>query len=188
MELDTMKGIGLGLGVWLMLAMGNPLLAQPGVTGGGVEDEVCTGRGEIQAITVTPLLAYTIGNAVGGLITVPVRFRAERSGILQSVRLNIKSLQTATFDIYQFQTRPTAPFLDRTTPILVGNDIFLVRPPIQLTTAYSDFGAMTVYGTDVITGARKIGTTPDYFLIIAKGTPIFATPFDVQLCATYVSN
>src|SRR5215475_12261008 len=188
MESDTMKRIGLGLGVWLVLATGNPLLAQPGVTAGSLDDEVCTGRGEIQAITVTPLLPYTIGNAVGGLITIPARFRAERSGILQSVRLNIKSLQTAAFDIYQFQTRPTTPFLDKTTPTLVDNDIFLVRPPIQLTTGYSDFGTMTVYGTDAITGARKVGNTPDHFQIITKGTPIFATPFDVQLCLTYLLN
>jgi len=155
------------------------------VTPGGVMDEACSGQGQIQAVTVTPLLAYASGQSVGGLITIPAMVRAGRSGVLQSVRLNIKSVQTAQFDIYQFQSLPTGAFIDRTTPALASSDIFLVRPPIQLTTPYSDFGTMTVYGTDAIVGARKAGSTADYFLIITKGAPTFATPSDVQLCVTY---
>lgn len=102
-----------------------------------------------------------------------------------SVRLNIQSIQTAQFDLYQFQSLPTAAFIDRMKPTLVSSDIFLVRPPIQLTTAYSDFGGMTVYGTDTFAGARRAGSTADYLLIITKGTPTFAAPSDVQLCVTY---
>jgi len=180
-----MKRVGLGLGVSLLLATGSPLLAQPAATTVGVTEEVCTGLGQIQAVTVTPLSAYASGDAVGGLIAIPAAFRA--SGILQSVRLNIKSVQTTEFDIYQFQSLPTAAFIDKTAPILMGNDIFLVRPPIQLTTAYSDFGSMTVYGMDAIVGARK-GSTADYFVIITRGTPTFATPLDVQFCVTYLSK
>jgi hypothetical protein len=183
-----MKRIGLGLGVWLLLlATVGPLQAQ-GAAMAGVTDETCTGQGQIAAITVTPLLAYASGNAVGSLITVPAISRTGQSGVLQSVRLNIKSVQTSEFDIYQFQSPPTATFIDRMSPTLVGNDIFLVRPPIQLTGAYSDFGAMTVYGTDAITGARKGGSAADYFLIITKGAPTFATPSDVQFCVTYFFN
>ena len=180
-----MKQVGLGLGVSLLLATGSPLLAQPAVTSVGVTQEACTGQGQIQAVTVTPLSAYASGNAVGGLITIPAVSRA--SGILQSVRLNIKSVQTTEFDIYQFQSLPTAAFIDKTAPILKGDDIFLVHPPIPLMTAYSDFGSMTVYGTDAIVGARK-GSTADYFVIITKGTPTFATPLDVQFCVTYLSK
>jgi hypothetical protein len=185
-EWGMMKRTGLGLAIGLLLATESPLPAQPGVAAGGVTDEVCTGQGQVPAITVTPLSAYASGEVVGGLITIPAVFRAGRSGILQSVRLNIKSVQTAEFDVYQFQSLPTAPFIDKATPTVVGSDFFLVRPPIQLTAPYSDFGTMTVYGTDAITGARKAGTTADYFLIITKGAPTFATPVDVQLCVTYL--
>src|SRR5262252_7554795 len=131
-----MKRIGLWVVVSLLLATGRAALAQPPVTPGGVTDEACTGQGQIQAVTVTPLLAYASGQSVGGLITIPATVRAGRSGVLQSVRLNIKSVQTAQFDIYQFQSLPTAAFIDRTPPALATSDIFLVRPPIQLTTPY----------------------------------------------------
>jgi len=179
-------GLGAGLGVWLLLATGSPLLAQA-LPAGSVTEEACTGQGQIQAITVTPFLAYASGDVVGGLITIPAILRGGRSGILQSVRLNFKSVQTAEFDIYQFQALPAAAFIDKTRPTLVDNDIFLARPPIQLTTAYSDFGTMTVYGMDAFVGARKAGSTADYFLIITKGTPTFPTPSDMQLCVTYLS-
>jgi hypothetical protein len=178
-------GLGAGFGVWLLLATGSPLPAQPALTAGSVSDEVCTGQGQIQALTVTPLLAYAIGDVVGGLITIPAISRGGRPGVLMSVRLNIQSIQTAEFDLYQFQSLPTAAFIDRMKPTLVSSDIFLVRPPIQLTTAYSDFGTMTVYGTDTFAGARRAGSTADHLLIITKGTPTFATPSDVQLCVTY---
>jgi len=181
-----MKRTGLRLAIGLLLATKSPLSAQPGVMAGGVTDEICTGQGQISAITVTPLSAYAFGQVVGGLITIPAMSRAGHSGILQSVRLNIKSVQTAAFDVYQFQSLPTAPFIDRAPPALVGSDFFLVRPPIRLTTPYSDFGNMTVYGTDAITGARKAGPMADYFLIITKGAPTFATPVDVQLCVSYL--
>jgi hypothetical protein len=178
-------GFGAGFGVCLLLATGSPLPAQPALTTGSVSDEVCTGQGQIQAVTVTPLLAYAIGDVVGGLITIPAISRGGRAGVLMSVRLNIQSIQTAEFDLYQFQSLPSAAFIDKMKPTLVSSDIFLARPPIQLTTAYSDFGSMTVYGTDAFAGARRAGSTADYLLIITKGTPTFATPSDLQLCVTY---
>jgi hypothetical protein len=54
----AVAGLDWGIGVWLLLATASPLPAQPALTAGNVSDEVCTGQGQIQAVTVTPLLAY----------------------------------------------------------------------------------------------------------------------------------
>jgi hypothetical protein len=56
---------------------------------GGVTKEVCA------VPTITASSAYSAGNSVGGLITLPGAFLSANSGVLQSVRLTSTSAQAA---------------------------------------------------------------------------------------------
>lgn len=158
------------------------------VTTGSMTREAC------QTLTVTASSAYAAGNQVGQKITLnPVWRSAEQGapdqgGIVQSLRLTSKSVQTATFKAYQFQTNPTAStWTDKTTPSITGADIQKVHPPLTLSTADSSLGTMTVYGLDgigrITTGAAN---QTDYWILITTGTPTFTTASDLQFCVTYL--
>jgi hypothetical protein len=172
----------------LGLALVSPASAagEASVTAGGLTDQACTGQGSIAPIVVTPSAAYASGNAVGGIVTISAMFRQGRTGILQSTRINIKSVQTAEFDIYQFTALPATTINDKATPSLSTADALLVWPPIKLTNNDSTLGTMTVYGSDQLAAARKSSSQSDWFLVVTKGTPTFTTASDVQLCVAYL--
>jgi hypothetical protein len=168
----------------LMLA--SPALAQapPNYMGrvGGVTKEVCVSP------TVTASSAYTAGNAVGALITFPSAFLSANSGILHSVRLTSKSVQTAEFDVSFFSALPTTAFADKTAPAIAAADVALVQPPIKLTNNYSGLGTHTVYGADGISRPVNTVGTSAYALIITTGTPTFTSASDIQLCASWLQD
>jgi hypothetical protein len=183
-----MKLIGYLLALVVACTWPGALHAQPSAAGpaGGLIDEACTGSGQIPAITVTPASTYLSGDVIGGLITIPAMVNAGHSGILQSIRLNVRSVQTADFDVYQYVSAPTSTFTDRMNPFFNTADAFLVLPPIRLTDGDSGLGPMTVYGSDAITGARKPATQADWFVIITRGSATFTASTDVQFCAAYL--
>ena len=148
---------------------------------GGVTNEVCVSP------TVTAG-AYTAGNVVGGLITFPNAFLTANTGVLQSVRLTSKSVQTAEFDITFFSSLPATVFTDKTAPSIVAADVLLTQPPIMLTNNFSGLGTHTVYGADGIGRAvNEVGSSA-YALITTAGTPTFASTSDVQLCAAWLED
>ena len=152
---------------------------------GGVTREVC----------VTPTVstgAYTAGNVVGGLITLPSAFLSTNSGILQAVRLTFKSAQTAEFDVTFFSALPTGvpatEFGDKAAPAIVAADVLLAQPPIKLTNNYSGLGTHTVYGADAISRpVNEVGASA-YAVITTPGTPTFASASDLQLCAAWLED
>jgi hypothetical protein len=181
----------------LSMAFAAPALADSAVTAGGWTDEACTGVGNQNTpIVVTPSSAYAGGNEVGPLISLRFARKAEgapaRSGIMQSVTLNSKSVQTAEFDVTFFIQQPSVPtvFVDKTTPSINSADVFLVRAPVKLTANWSPFGTHTNYGIDQIARAVKLpsvvtSTPGDGFIwavITTPGTPTFTSSSDLQLC------
>jgi hypothetical protein len=149
---------------------------------GGVTTEVCA------VPVITPSSAYTAGNSVGGLITLPAAFLSTNSGILQAVRLTSKSAQTVEFDIVFFSALPSTTFTDKTAPAIGAADVLLTQPPITLTNNYSGLGADTIYGADAIgRPVNEIGTSA-YALITTPGTPTFASASDLQLCASWLQD
>jgi hypothetical protein len=160
------------------------------VTAGGWTDESCTGQGKNTALTVTASSAYTLGNEVGPLLALQFA-RTEQgtpaqSGILQSMTLNSKSVQTAEFDITFFIQQPAFPavFADKTTPSINVADVFLVRGPIKLTANWSPFGTHTNYSLDQIARTVKLppGGGTIWAVITTPGTPTFTAATDLQLC------
>jgi hypothetical protein len=148
--------------------------------------------GKTAEVCVSPTVtasAYTAGNIVGGKLTLANAFTAVGSGVLQSVRLTFKSVQTAEFDIYQFSANPTgSTWTDKAAPAIVAADALLARPPIKLFNNSSGLGTHTVYGADAIGRAVSVGATSDYFVIITTGTPTPASTTDVQFCASYLQD
>jgi hypothetical protein len=149
---------------------------------GGVTNEVCV----TPAITASS--AYTTGDVVGGLITLPSAFLSTNSGILQAVRLTSKSVQTAEFDVTFFSAVPATTFTDKTAPSIVAADVLLTQPPIKLTNNFSGLGTHTVYGADGISRPiNEVGASA-YAVITTAGTPTFASASDLQLCASILDD
>ena len=97
---------------------------------GGVTTEVCA------VPVITPSSAYSAGNSVGGLITLPAAFLSTNSGILQAVRLTSKSAQTLEFDVTFFSALPSTTFTDKTAPAIVAADALLAQPPMIIRHRY----------------------------------------------------
>ena len=181
-----MRANWLGL-MWLclMLLISAPTLAAvPSVTNvGGATIEVCIAP-TIQTSAYTT--GYTLtgsfipfANAVGTLGT----------GILQSVRIDIKSAQTAEFDVTFFAGVPSTSLTINTAPGLSSADVLLAYPPIKLTSYYAGLsGTSTVYGFDGIGRAINLAQTTMYALVIVVGTPTFTTTSDFQICVTILRD
>lgn len=159
-----------------------------GVTAGGWTDEACTGQGANTPIVVTASSAYTAGNEVGPLLTLQFarpQGAPRPSGIMQSVTLTSKSIQTVEFDVTFFISQPATTFTDKTAPSIAAADVSLVRYPIKLTNNFSGLGTHTVYNQDQIARAVKLpgtGTGQIFAVITTPGTPTFTSTTDLQLC------
>ncbi|HWU40556.1 MAG TPA: hypothetical protein VN203_23165 [Candidatus Acidoferrum sp.] len=156
-------------------------------TVGGLTREACV------VPTVTSGSAYASGNNVGGLLQLNPAWRTsaqgapDQGGVVQSIRLNFKSGQTAPFKAYQFVTNPSnTTWTDHTTIVMATADDFSVRPPIALTTGDSGLGTMTVYGSDAVARAHVGVGTIDYWVLVTTGTPTLASVGDMQFCVTYL--
>jgi hypothetical protein len=157
------------------------------VTAGGWTDESCTGQGSNTALVVTASSAYSANNEVGPLLALQFARLPPgpaQSGILQSVTLTSKSVQTAEFDVSFFISLPTTTFTDKTTPAIATADVSLVRYPVKLTNNFSGLGTHTVYNQDQIARAVRLppGGGTIWALITTPGTPTFTTTSDLQLC------
>lgn len=180
-----MKKLGLAL---LLAVLGiAPAQAQGVSTVGGLTVEAC------QTLTVTASSAYTANNEVGGLISLVPTFRGtgtaapDPGGVVQSIRLDFKDTQTATFKAYEFSSNPSAStWTDKTAPAINAADPFKVLPPITLSTADSGLGTHTVYGSDAVARAHVASSSTDYWVLVTTGTPTFGSTSDVQFCATYL--
>lgn len=148
--------------------------------------------GKTSEVCVSPAVtasAYAAGNVVGGKLTLANAFGAVGSGVLQSIRITFKDVQTAEFDAYEFASNPTgSTWTDKTAPAIVAADVLLAKPPIKLTNNASGLGTHTVYGADAIGRSVATGATSDYFVLITTGTPTFASTSDVQFCASYLQD
>ena len=154
---------------------------------GGLTREACV------VPTVTSGSAYASGNSMGGLLQLNPAWRTsiqgapDSGGIVQSIRVSFKDVQTAAFKVYQFTANPSnTTWTDKVTPAINAADVFTVRPPISLATGDSGLGTMTVYGSDAVARAHVGSGTIDYWVVVTTGTPTLATTTDMQFCVTYL--
>lgn len=137
--------------------------------------------GATSVFTATPVVtaasAYAAGNEVGGLMTFS---GFPPAGILQSIRLRVKSVQTAGFDLYLFGSNPTnTTWTDKTTPAIAAADVAACIGALSFTSAFSGLGTHTFYPVNGIGKAMAPNVTTIYGVLVTKGTPTFTATSDI---------
>jgi hypothetical protein len=140
-----------------------------------------------KALTATPTVstsAYTSGDNVGGKITLSDVCRGQMgSGLIQSVVITSKSLQTATFDVVFFNSDPSgSTFTDNVAQAVVDADLSKIIGVAQCTTVV----ALAAESIHQATGlalpfALSGGATTLYAAIIVRGTPTLGSTSDIWI-------
>lgn len=134
--------------------------------------------------TVTATSAYTSGNCVGGLLTIPNAVRVNSgSGLIQHADVWTKSAQTGGFDVVYFQTVPTSTLANKTAYNLNQlTDIPYVVGTAHCTDVISH-GTPTQFQAPNLAIPFKISANDQnlYAQIVARGTPTFGLATDVFL-------
>jgi hypothetical protein len=135
--------------------------------------------------TVTSASAYTAGNLVGGLMTFTNCFASGlTSGVLQSVVIKSKSVQTTTFKLYIFSQQPTnTVWTDKTAPNINALDLPFLIDIFLFAAPDSGLGTMTIYTQDGL--GKSIANTANgqnlWGLLVTTGTPTFSSTSDVSV-------
>jgi hypothetical protein len=142
--------------------------------------------GKTSQVSVTPTLtassAYTAGNCVGGLMTFSSILLAAGSGVLQTLVLQCKSTQTATFKFYLYSANPSSStFTNKSAPSINSADIAKLIGFWTLSTPDSGQGTHTIYVVDGVGHALNVGATTLYGVLVTTGTPTFASTSDINM-------
>jgi hypothetical protein len=141
-----------------------------------------------KVLTATPTVsaspAYSTGDNVGGKITLTEVARAAMgSGLIQSVVITSKSLQTATFDVIFFNSDPSgSTFTDNAAQALVDADLSKVIGVAQCTTVVA-LSAESIHQASglALPFALTGGATTIYAAIVVRGTPTLGSTSDIHL-------
>ena len=135
--------------------------------------------------TVTASSAYTAGNLVGGLMTFTNCFATGlTSGVLQSIVIRARSVQSATFKLYIFSQQPTnTTWTDKTAPNINVLDLPFLIDIFLFAAPDSGLGTMTIYTQDGL--GKSIANTANgqnlWGLLVTTGTPTFASASDISV-------
>jgi hypothetical protein len=139
--------------------------------------------------TATPIVTasspYNAGNLVGGLMTFTNCFASGlTSGVLQSIVIRAKSVQTATFKLYIFSQQPTnTTWTNKTVPNINVLDLPFLIDVFLFAAPDSGLGTMTIYTQDGL--GKSIANTANgqdlWGLLVTTGTPTFASFSDISV-------
>lgn len=139
-------------------------------------------------ITLTTGSAYTAGNVVGGLLTIPGLTRVapatvnSLTAVMHSMDLKFQETHSEEYDVTAFDAAPATTFTDKVAPAISGADSLNAQVPIKLTNNTSLLGSSgTVYGADSIGRVIQIIDGIGRFVITTTGTPTF-TASTAKLC------
>jgi hypothetical protein len=141
--------------------------------------------GKTAKVSVSPTVtaaAYATGNVVGGKITFSAALLAAGSGVLESIWLKIKTVQTATFQLSLFDSNPTnSTWTDKAAPAINVADLPFLIGTYALGPASSVLGTETIYNLNAIAQAINAGATTLYGILTVTGTPTFGSTSDVTI-------
>lgn len=141
------------------------------------------GTSQVQVLpTVTSASAYAVGNVVGGVMTFANAVNSSvLSGVLESISIAIKSLQTSSFKLYLFKANPTSStFTDKSAPAIAVADAINLLDVYSFTTPDNGLGNnVTLYVSDAINRSFVASTSSLYAVLITLGTPTFSSTTDV---------
>jgi hypothetical protein len=148
--------------------------------------------GKTSTTLVTPTIvttAYAVGNVVGGLFTFTNALQTAQSGMLQSVRLSIKSVQTVGFKLYIFGTNPSnTTWTDHAAPAINAADVNFLIDVIPFSSADSGLGTHTTYAFDGIGKAFNAASTSLYGILVTTGAPTFASVSDITIAINILQD
>jgi hypothetical protein len=122
--------------------------------------------------------AYTAGQEAGPLMTFAAG--GAGSGILESIRVTCKSVQTTALKLYIFDSNPlNTTWTDKSTAAINAADIASLRGVFLLPSADSGLGTHTIWNLEGI-GASFIAANL-YGLLVVVGTPTFASTSDITV-------
>jgi hypothetical protein len=145
------------------------------------------------AVQVTPTVTvatYAAGNEVGGLLTFANAFRSAGSGIIQSVVITCKSIQTAIgMKLYLFKANPSnTTWTDKTAPAINAADITNLVGVYSLANGDSGLGTVTLWNLPGI-GQGVVGaTTSLYGVLVTTGAPAFASTNDITVTVSVLQD
>lgn len=176
----------------LITALGSPFQAG-GALGAGTAGIGNVG-GKTTMICVTPTVtatnSYGTNYVVGGLLTFSNLWTATGTGVLQSVVVTIKKVETSGFTFVPFNSNPSnTTWTDAAVAAINAADVAAVREPITLS-AYSGLGTHTVASAVGIGQAMAPASTTQYGVLIANAalTNQFGSTSDVQVCAKVLND
>jgi hypothetical protein len=149
------------------------------------------GTSQVQVTpTVTSASAYTAGNVVGGLLTFTNAVNSTvLSGVLESISIAVKSLQTTSFKLYIFKGVPSTTFTDKTAPAIVTGDATNLLDVYSFTTPDNGLGNnVTLYYSDAINRSLVLTNSSLYAVLICLGTPTFTSTTDVIVTASILRD
>lgn len=176
-------------------------LTQAGNFKVAIQEALPTGTNQIGAVlgrtgqpavtpTVTASSAYTAGNLVGGLMTFSNSF-VNTSGVLQSIVIKCKSVQTTAFKLYLFSQQPTnTTWTDKTAPAINALDLPYLIDFFIFAAPDSGLGTMTIYSQDGLgkSVANTASGTQLYGVLVAVGTPTFTSTSDVSVALGIIQD
>lgn len=166
----------------------------PGTTNGVYVNTIAAGQnnignvgGKTVSVTVTPTVtasnAYGTNYVVGGLLTFANAFTSTGSGVIQSIAVTCKKVETVSFTFIPFSANPTnTTWTDAAVANINASDVALVREPTQLNN-YSGLGTMTIMSATGIGQAMNVGSTSLYGVLIVSGalTNNFGSTSDITV-------
>jgi len=157
--------------------------------------------GGISSVTVSPaitsIIPYVTGNQVGGLMTFSSAVNSiTYSGVIDSIVIKSKSIQTSGFNLYLFKTNPTSStWTDKITPAINASDIpYLIGVYSFDATDDSGLGTITLYQSSSTLGngnspkAIVLTSSNLYGVLVATGTPTFNSTSDISVTVNILKS
>jgi hypothetical protein len=157
--------------------------------------------GGISSVTVSPaitsIIPYVTGNQVGGLMTFSSAVNSiTYSGVIDSIVIKSKSIQTSGFNLYLFKTNPaSSTWTDKTTPAINASDIpYLIGVYSFDATDDSGLGTITLYQSSSTLGngnspkAIVLTSSNLYGVLVATGTPTFNSTSDISVTVNILKS
>jgi hypothetical protein len=152
-------------------------------------NQIVTRTASVQLNPTVNTSAYVANNTVGGLLTFPGIAGPQQSGIVQSIHVNAKSVQTTGYKFYLFNSKPgTTTVTDRANTAINAADIPSYIGVYTLGAADTSLGTATINILDNI-GKSFVASTPNlYGILTVNATPTYTTTSDVFVTLTVLQD
>jgi hypothetical protein len=134
--------------------------------------------------------AYAAGNVVGGLLTLTGAVGGTATtALLHKVNLMCKSSQSSQFDVLIFHTNPTnSTFTDKTALAVNVLDFDKIGAVVHVTD-WTNLGTPSIgLATNLAISVKGLASQTIYAVIVARGTPTFASTSDITASFTFIQD